>query len=407
MSGTQADFDTAQGAVPADRLLPGQDVHLFVFVAVDLPDLGRCGDFGQRFDNGGGFEGRGEGRRPFVADTDIFVARVVGEYLFLADFLDDAFHHRKSVVFDRTCTASPGDTASFVAFRNDRVADFRYGLPGGGDPDGDRADRGQKTSGVEPEEGQLLPSDRIVRKSFCRNVARDRYGVLARDAAGDFVAFAVGDDAVRRHRRQNPGRFHGVVCRDEGPDFGVGRSDGQLHRSAPAFRIAESGHAGRGDEANVFPDHRGDVQGAGRGVVKPFGADPGAVPGAEYFQKQFRFRRVGERVGERAEYGGKHLRQRGECHVKTGLEVDDCVRSEIPCGRRCRGCGRSRALRFFRKMRRRHRKGRWLLCGVSGCLKTDDDVGFGRLGDFSVRGVGSRSGLDGEVFDGYDLRVGA
>ena len=62
---------------------------------------------------------------------------------------------------------------------------------------------------------------------------------------------------------------------------------------------------------------------------------------------------------------------------------------------------------FFRKMRRRHRKGRWLLCGVSGCLKTDDDVGFGRLGDFSVRGVGSRSGLDGEVFDGYDLRVGA
>ena len=28
------------------------------------------------------------------------------------------------------CTASPGDTASFVAFRNDRVADFRYGLPG-------------------------------------------------------------------------------------------------------------------------------------------------------------------------------------------------------------------------------------------------------------------------------------
>lgn len=39
--------------------------------------------------------------------------------------------------------------------------------------------------------------------------------------------------------------------------------------------------------------------------------------------------------------------------------------------------------------------------------KTDDDVGFGRLGDFSVRGVGSRSGLDGEVFDGYDLRVGA
>lgn len=166
MSGTQADFDTAQGAVPADRLLPGQDVHLFVFVAVDLPDLGRCGDFGQRFDNGGGFEGRGEGRRPFVADTDIFVARVVGEYLFLADFLDDAFHHRKSVVFDRTCTASPGDTASFVAFRNDRVADFRYGLPGGGDPDGDRADRGQKTSGVEPEEGRLLPSDRIVRKSL-------------------------------------------------------------------------------------------------------------------------------------------------------------------------------------------------------------------------------------------------
>ena len=224
-----------------------------------------------------------------------------------------------------------------------------YGLPGGGDPDGDRADRGQKTSGVEPEEGQLLPSDRIVRKSFCRNVARDRYGVLARDAAGDFVAFAIGDDAVRRHRRQNPGRFHGVVRRDEGPDFGVGRSDGQLHRSAPAFRIAESGHAGRGDEANVFPDHRGDVQGAGRGVVKPFGADPGAVPGAEYFQKQFRFRRVGERVGERAEYGGKHLRQRGECHVKTGLEVDDCVRSEIPCGRRCRGCGRSRVLRFFSK----------------------------------------------------------
>ena len=105
--------------------------------------------------------------------------------------------------------------------------------------------------------------------------------------------------------------------------------------------------------------------------------------------------------------GQEHRRQRGECHVKTGLEVDDCVRSEIPCGRRCRGCGRSRALRFFRKMRRRHRKGRWLLCGVSGCLKTDDDVGFGRLGDFSVRGVGSRSGLDGEVFDGYDLRVGA
>ena len=36
--------------------------------------------------------------------------------------------------------------------------------------------------------------------------------------------------------------------------------------------------------------------------------------------------------------------QRGECHVKTGLEVDDCVRSEIPCGRRCRGCGRSHGL---------------------------------------------------------------
>ena len=152
--------------------------------------------------------------------------------------------------------------------------------------------------------------------------------MLARDAAGDFVAFAVGDDAVRRHRRQNPGRFHGVVCRDEGPDFGVGGSGGQLHRSAPAFRVAESGHAGRGDEANVFPDHRGDVQGAGRGVVKPFGADPGAVPGVEYFQEQFRFRRVGERVGERAEYGGKHLRQRGECHGRTGLEVDDCVRAD-------------------------------------------------------------------------------
>ena len=242
--------------MPADRLLPGQDVHLFVFVAVDLPDLGRCGDFGQRFDNGGGFEGRGEGRRPFVADTDIFVARVVSEYLSLRIFWT-RFSPPEKCSVRSNLHASPGDTASFVAFRNDRVADFRYGLSGGGDPDGDRADRGQKTSGVEPEEGQLLPSDRIVRKSFCRNVARDRYGVLARDAAGDFVAFAIGDDAVRRHRRQNPGRFHGVVCRDEGPDFGVGRSDGQLHRSAPAFRIAESGHAGRGDEANVFPDHRG------------------------------------------------------------------------------------------------------------------------------------------------------
>ena len=60
---------------------------------------------------------------------------------------------------------------------------------------------------------------------------------------------------------------------------------------------------------------------------------------------------------------------------------------------------------FFRRMRRRHRKGR--CAGVAGCLKIGDDVGFGRLGDFSVRGVGSRSGLDGEVFDGYDLRVGA
>ena len=34
---------------------------------------------------------------------------------------------------------------------------------------------------------------------------------------------------------------------------------------------------------------------------------------------------------------------------------------------------------FFRKIRRRHRKGRWLLCGVSGCLKTGDDVGFGNM----------------------------